>query len=320
MTIPTERSALGFVLLSLVLSCARAPGAFDESADSMSFDDEVDASTVTVQREPTRDAGLSQRDATAVVFVDGFEIDERSPTTSAEAALPGTAAQHAGATSPAVVVQVDAGTPAAETAANEPGAPRSATAPTAPEEPARTDDRATGAGDASVALAPAATTDAGKPGPTPMPAAAIDAGTTKPVSLPAAPGVAQRCKPGRYQGAFKGQIVQADVGSLMLDGTITLELALSADGKTMDVSSSSVEATDVVGTPIHAEVDGNVDCNSLQLGSGTLQGRYGREGDATTIGFQGTVSGTYDDEPTSLRGTWSVGSSASGTFDASRVD
>jgi hypothetical protein len=132
-----------------------------------------------------------------------------------------------------------------------------------------------------------------------------------------------RCVAGRYVGAFHGQITQAQLGSVVLTGSVTLQLTLSADGRTLDVQSGVVEATDAVGTPIHGDIDGTVDCTTNQVKGGTLRGNYGAE-PSDSNAFAGSADGSY--EPTSparLHGTWNVpltDATATGTYDATLQD
>ncbi|MEY4508249.1 MAG: hypothetical protein RLZZ450_371 [Pseudomonadota bacterium] len=144
------------------------------------------------------------------------------------------------------------------------------------------------------------------------PSTGVDAGT---------PQAAARCVAGRYTGAFKGQISQAQVGSLVLTGTVTLELTLSTDGRTLEVQTGVIDARDSLGTPIHAEIDGTIDCTSNQVKAGTMHGNYGAQASADNA-FSGVVDGTYDAaSPPTLRGTWKVplaNIDSSGTYEASK--
>jgi hypothetical protein len=120
-------------------------------------------------------------------------------------------------------------------------------------------------------------------------------------------------------GAFHGQIAQAELGSIVLNGSVTLQLTLSADGRALDVQSGAVDATDALGTPIHADIDGTVDCTTNQVKGGTLRGNYGTPAGDNNA-FAGTVDGSYEPAASAkLRGSWTVpltDASATGSYDA----
>jgi hypothetical protein len=105
----------------------------------------------------------------------------------------------------------------------------------------------------------------------------------------------------------------------VLTGSVTLQLSLSADSRTLDVESGVVDATDAVGTPIHADIDGTIDCTDNQVKAGTLRGHYGAQASDDSA-FAGSAEGTYEaTSQAKLSGTWNVplsGATATGTYDA----
>jgi hypothetical protein len=155
-----------------------------------------------------------------------------------------------------------------------------------------------------------------------------DAGAVEPPArppVPSTPVAAQGCTPGRYSGEFLGELTQAGLGRVQLRGSIALELALADNGRALVVESSLIEASDPLGTPIRAQIEGRVDCATQQLENGTLRGRYGSDGSSNAIGFEGVVRGTRTENPATLAGAWTVpaqseGPKAEGTYRATLQD
>ena len=304
------------------MSCALSPVVDDESADLAAHDFQVEDATVSpTEKGALSDAGLARADAVAQGREgSSFEYDARAEAQARGSAYsePTDASLTPDASAPSSSV-ADASASSSETS------PASSTpAPVVtPKQPS-----SLAPADSAVPARPSASTDAGvspaKPVPTPQPVVA-DAGPAKTsprVDAGSATNQA-RCVAGRYTGAFRGQIVRAQLGTVVLTGTVTLQLALSTDGRTLDVTSGAVEATDAVGTPIHADIDGTVDCTTNQIKSGTLRGNYGTPASDNNA-FAGTVDGSYDPAPPAkLRGTWTVpltDASATGSYEATLQD
>lgn len=170
------------------------------------------------------------------------------------------------------------------------------------------------------ARTPAEPLDAGAPDtgvePPPVDAAAppvrVDAG---------APVVADAgrvgCLPGRYKGAFEGEI-SALLGLIRIDvaGDITIDVELGAqDGDRLMIRHGVLQGTDTSEdkNPLFARIGGVLNCATKKLENGTItDGTYNRvdplrplEGPTTTT-FTGTIGGVYATNPPAAVGTWMV--------------
>jgi len=326
MTIHVERAALGFALLTslaAVVGCARSPADLDESADFVAEVANVaDASVSATDKRDLHDGGRAgnEGDALAIPSVRG-DVDAsasastRGPayvetTDGAVAVLAPVVSTDSGALDPQWVEPATTGAGSSSSASNESSKDSGVPVKTAPL-------------DAGSAPPPVQVTPPAEVTPPAAPTApvVVDAGASAPTTRvdAGAPSAPARCIAGRYTGAFRGQISQAQVGSVVITGTVTLQLTLSADGRALEVSTGTVDARDSFGTPIRAEVDGTVDCTSYQVKNGTLRGNYGAQA-ANDNAFTGVVEGTYDPAaPPTLRGTWKVplaNIDSSGTYEA----
>jgi hypothetical protein len=325
MTIHVERSALGFALLTslaAVVGCARSPAALEESADFVADVMHVaDASVSATDKRDSRDGG-SESDEGDELAIPSVRV-EADASTSAATRGPAYAETSDGAVS-AVVPVASADSGALDPERVEPTNTSSGSTSSAPAEtskdsgvPAKSPSIDAGAVQPPAQVAPPVQATP----PAPAAPVVVDAGSSAPTTRVDA-GTTQasaRCVAGRYAGAFRGQITQAQVGSVVITGTVTLQLTLSADGRSLDVSTGTVDARDSFGTPIRAEVDGTVDCASNQVKNGTLRGNYGAQAADDNV-FTGVVEGTYDPAaPPTLRGTWKVplaNIDSSGTYEA----
>lgn len=326
MTIRVERSALGFALLtslSIVVGCARSPAALDESADFVADVMHVaDASVSATDKRDSRDGG-GESDEGDELGIPSVRV-EADASTSSSARGPAYADTSDGAVAAVVpVAAADSGAldpPWVEPATTNPGSASAAPSDTSKDSgvPVKAASLDAGVTAPPVQVAPPAQAT---PPAAPTTPGVVDAGASSPTTRVDA-GTSQataRCVAGRYAGAFRGQISQAQVGSVVITGTVTLQLTLSADGRSLEVQSGTVDARDSFGTPIRAEVDGTVDCASYQVKNGTLRGNYGAQA-ADDNAFTGVVEGTYDPAaPPTLRGTWKVplaNIDSSGTYEA----
>lgn len=124
-----------------------------------------------------------------------------------------------------------------------------------------------------------------------------------------------RCIPGRYVGAFAGEI-SALLGLIRLDitGTISLEIAATANGDQLQIKNGKLMGTDQDGNPLTALVSGTLNCATLKLENGRItEGAYNRVdpifgGPPSTTNFSGTATATYNptQNPPSAQGKWEV--------------
>jgi len=294
----------------------------DESADFAEDAFQVEDATVSSRDKGSfSDAGLDWADAAEQVrAASPFAYDA-----SADAQARGSVYSEPtdaslvpdGSTPSSSVAAADTSTPSSETSPVS-STPVPVVTPSQPSSPLPADS--------SVPAKPSASIDAGVspviPAPSSPPAVA-DAGKISPPVDAGSVTNQARCVAGRYAGAFRGQIVQPELGTLVLTGSVTLQLTLSTDGRTLDVASGVVEATDAVGTPIRADIDGTVDCTTNQVKGGTLRGHYGEQASDNNA-FAGSADGSYEPtSPAKLHGSWNVpltNASATGSYDATLQD
>jgi len=147
---------------------------------------------------------------------------------------------------------------------------------------------------------------------TPADAASPVADAAPPVQDAARPD-AGACLPGRYSGAFAGEIT-ALFGFVRIDitGTISIEIAAAGSADQLPIKNGKLDGKDQDGNPITGLVGGTLNCTSRKLESGRItEGTYNRSdpilgGPPTTVRFSGTVTGNYSNSPPSAQGKWEV--------------
>jgi hypothetical protein len=153
-----------------------------------------------------------------------------------------------------------------------------------------------------------------------------DAGGTEPLpdagALDSGSPPTSDCKPGTYEGTFEGEIQILGFISLPIDGEISIGIHTSSAGDDLVIENGTIEGEDQDGNPVHAEVEGTLQCATKKLvGGRLLNGTYTRTGLNMTVNFQGTADATYTpgDSP-SVSGTWQTTGGlverGSGTFEA----
>ena len=125
-----------------------------------------------------------------------------------------------------------------------------------------------------------------------------------------------KCQEGTYTGTFQCEfayddslgLFPPDAGSIVVSGPITLHFQKSADGEFLELADAQLEgvAQDFFG--FTADLDGQLDCTTLEL---TAQAQNGEYGLGLPIGIplgtvEGTLDGTLDAQSGELQGQWSL--------------
>lgn len=273
----SKQAAVFLLALNLLAGCARAPHA-DEAA--------------------TVDGALPEEDSGGFIVLGADEAG--APSANTRQADTGVA--RGGGGTPDAGSALDAGTGGTPMGAPEAGT--AAVTPSGTNNPAMGTD--SGTAPELDAGPPAAPPDASSVEPI------ADAGSAEPVDTGASQAEPP-CLPGTYVGVFDGQ-VQALFGIFTADltGTITITLALSADGELLKIEDGALSGTDQRGSPIAAKVTGTLNCTTktfqeIHLTDGTYMGSdpiFG--GPPQTITFDGSATGMYFDDPPSAQGRWQV--------------